>query len=88
MVTLIHFFLLEKRTWKIVLEVTTGDPMCSCLQAREQMSRGAVLLRPPTGLGHPRIMTVGEGALHGQHLLSAQQPHPEKGRDLCWKVSL
>lgn len=73
-----------KRELEIVLEVTTGDlcaPVCRLgTKCPEELSCSGLPL-----VGHPRIMTVGEGALHGQHLLSAQQPHPEKGQRFVWE---
>lgn len=73
-----------KRELEIVLEVTTGD-LCASVcrlgtECPEELSCSGLPL-----VGHPRIMTVGDSALHGQHLLSMQQPHPEKGQRFVWE---
>lgn len=73
-----------KRELEIVLEVTTGD-LCASVcrlgtECPEELSCSGLPF-----VGHPRIMTVGDSALHGQHLLSMQQPHPEKGQRFVWE---
>lgn len=74
-----------KRELEIVLDVTTRDlcvPVCRLgAKCPEELSCSGLPTRGASqNNDHGRL-----GALHSQHLLSVQQPHPEKGQRFVWE---